>query len=76
MQCTENDFPFFGFTSDFWEQSPVNEGPISLGLLVLTLYQTLYYYRLQFIIFTFLNQNVQFGSFLVFILQDCSRCLQ
>jgi hypothetical protein len=30
MQCTENDF-----TSDFWEQSPVNERSNALELLVL-----------------------------------------
>lgn len=38
MQCAENDFIFFGFTSDFSEQSPVNEGPITLELLVLKLH--------------------------------------
>ena len=70
MQCAENDFTFFGFTSDFSEQSPVNEGPIALVLLVLTLHRNPCYYRLQFIILMFLNQNVQVDSFLVFTSQD------
>jgi len=64
MLCTENDF-----TSDFWEQSPVNERSNALELLVLVTLN-LYYYGLQFVIFMFLNQNVQFDSFIVFTSQD------
>jgi len=76
MQYTENYFTFFCFTSDIWEQSLVNEGPISLLLLVSNLHQNPYYYGLQVIIFLFLNQNVQFDSFLVFTLQDYSIYVQ
>jgi hypothetical protein len=39
MQCTENDFTYFGFKSEIWEQSPVNEGPIALELLVSKLHR-------------------------------------
>jgi hypothetical protein len=67
---------FFGFTFDFWEQSPANEGPITLELLVTKLHRNPCYYRLQLILFMFLNQNVQFDSFLVFTSQDYSMYVQ
>jgi len=76
MQCTENDFTFFGFTSEIWQQSPVNEGPIALELFVSKLHRNPCYYRSQFVILKFLNQNVQFDSFRVFASQDYSIYVQ
>jgi len=76
MQCTENGFTFFGFTSEILEQSPLNEGPVALELLVSKLDRNPCYYRSQFVMFKFLNQNVQFDSFRVFASQDYSIYVQ
>ena len=75
MQCAENDLHFF--VSRLISQNKVlwMKGQL-LELLVSKLHWNPCYYRLQFVIFMFLNKNVQFDSVLVYTYQDYSICIQ